>query len=107
MAATAQLVGTDGAIVLGTDFSLHGFGAIIGITAVDESKVDFVDGADNPITYSSIVSDKGSRHQAAISFAVREEGVVVFVVSQDGHVTVLENHGGVVRVETGLRADGV
>jgi hypothetical protein len=107
LAATARLAGTDGAIVLGTDFSLHGFGALIGKSDVDESNVDFIDGAGNPIRNASIVSDRGSRHQSAVSFIIREEGVVVFVVSQDGHVTVLENHGGVVRVETELRADGV
>ena len=107
LAATAQFAGTDGAIVLGIDFSLIGFGALIGKIAVDESRVDFIDGAGKPIRFSNIVQNKGSRHQAALSFAMREEGVVVFVVSQDGHVTVMENQGGVVRVETGLRADGV
>jgi hypothetical protein len=107
VAATAQLAGTEGAIVLGPDFSLHGFGAIIDKAAVDESSVKFIDGAGGTITYGSILANKGSRHQSALSFVMREEGAVVFVISQDGHVTVLENQGGVVRCERGLRAEGL
>jgi hypothetical protein len=105
--ATAQLAGTDGAIVLGTDFSLHGFGAIIDKAGADESKFKFIDGAGNPLTYTSILQNKGSRHQSALSFVMREEGAVVFIISQDGNVTALENQGGEVRVEKGLRADGL
>ena len=105
VAATAQLAGTDGAIVLGTDFSLHGFGAIIDKAVVDESKVKFIDSAGNSISYASILETKGSRHQSALSFVMREEGAVVFVVSQDGHVMVLENQGDIVRVERGFRTD--
>jgi hypothetical protein len=107
VAATAQLAGTDGAVVLGPDFSLLGFGAIIDKAAVDESSVKFIDGADGTITYGSILANKGSRHQSALSFVMREEGSAVFVISQDGHVTVLENQGGVVRCERGLRAEGL
>ena len=92
---------------MGTDFSLHGFGAIIDKATVDESTVAFIDGAGNSINYASILKNKGSRHQSALSFVMREEGSVVFVISQDGNVTVLENQRGVVRVERGLRADGL
>ncbi len=105
--ATAQLAGTDGAIVLGTDFSLHGFGAIIDKAAVDESKVTFTNEDGNPVCYDDILKNKGSRHQSALSFVMREEGTVVFVVSQDGHVTIFENQRNVVRIEIGYRADGV
>ncbi len=107
LAATAQLAGTDGAIVLGTDFSLHGFGAIINKVAVDESKVTFTDGAGYPVCYDDILKNKGTRHQSALSFVTHEEETVVFVVSQDGHVTIFENQHNVVRVERGYRADGV
>jgi hypothetical protein len=106
VAATAQLSGTDGAIVLGTDFSLHGFGAIIDKAAADETKIAFIDGSGNSVKYETILKNKGSRHQSALSFVIREEGAVVFVVSQDGNVTVFENQEGVVRVEMELRADG-
>jgi hypothetical protein len=107
VAATAQLAGTDGAIVLGTDFGLCGFGALIGTAATDEAKTKFIDGSGRIIEYASIVGNRGARHQSAVFLAMREKGVVVFVISQDGHVIVLENHGGFVRAETGLRADGV
>ena len=107
IAATAQLAGTDGAIVLGTDLSLHGFGALIDNVPVDEAGLGFIDGNDEIISRASIVKNKGVRHQSALSFVNREEGVVVFVVSQDGPITVLENRGGVVRCEKGLRAEGL
>lgn len=107
MAATAQLSGTDGAIVLGTDLSLHGFGAMIDNAPVDESQLTFIDGNGRTINHASLVENEGMRHQSALSFVKREEGVVVFVVSQDGPITVLENRGGVVRCEKGLRAEGL
>jgi hypothetical protein len=106
-AATAQLAGTDGAIVLGTDLSLHGFGAMIDNTPVDEVGLRFIDGNDETISRASIIENRGVRHQSALSFVMREEGVVVFVVSQDGPITVLENRRGVVRSEKGLRAEGL
>ncbi|MBD3671949.1 MAG: hypothetical protein HUJ26_00360 [Planctomycetaceae bacterium] len=104
---TAYLAGTDGAIVLGTDFRLHGFGAIIDKAAVDESSITFVDGNDDTIEYASILKNKGSRHQSSLSFAMRELDSFVFVVSQDGHVTAIAHTDGVVRVEGGLRSDGI
>ena len=107
IAATAHLAGTDGAIVMGTDFSLHGFGAMIDNALADKTKLRFVDGNDKNISHASIIENKGVRHQSALSFVMREEGVVVFVVSQDGQITALENQGGVVRCEKGLRADGL
>ena len=107
IAATAQLAGTDGAIVLGTDLSLHGFGTMIDNAPVDETRLRFIDGNDETISHASIIENKGMRHQSALSFVMREEGVVVFVVSQDGPITVLENRGGVVRCEKGLRAEGL
>jgi len=107
IAGAAQLAGTDGAIVVGTDLTLHGFGAMIGNAPVDETRLRFIDGNDESISHASIIQNKGVRHQSALSFVMREEGVVIFVVSQDGLITVLENRGGVIRCETGLRAEGL
>jgi hypothetical protein len=107
IAATAQLAATDGATVLGTDFSLHGFGAMIDNVPVDATGLTFVDGHDKIMSRASILHNQGMRHQAALSFVMREEGAVVFVVSQDGHIMVLENQGGMVRCERGLRAEGL
>ncbi len=107
IAATAQLAGIDGAIVLGTDLSLHGFGAMIDNAPVDEAGLRFIDGNDETISHAGIVEHKGVRHQSALSFVMRDAGVVIFVVSQDGPITVLENRGGVVRCEKGLRAEGL
>jgi hypothetical protein len=107
IAAMAQLAAIDGATVLGTDLSLHGFGAMIDNSPVDGTQLKFINGIDNIIHQTSITKNKGMRHQSALSFAMREEGVVIFVVSQDGPIMVLENQGGVVRCEKGLRAEGL
>jgi hypothetical protein len=107
MTATAQLAGTDGAMVLGTDLTLHGFGAMIDNAPVDDTGLSFINGQDETIRHASILENKGMRHQSALSFVKREEGAVVFVVSQDGPITVLENRRGVVRCEEGLRAEGL
>ncbi len=68
IAATVQLAGTDGAIILGTDFSLHGFGAMIVNAPMDSTKLRFIDGNDNIISHASIIENKGIRHQSALSF---------------------------------------
>jgi hypothetical protein len=107
IAATAQLAATDGAIVLGSDFSLHGFGAMIDNAPADETQLKFLDGNDGIISHRCVLENKGMRHQSALSFVMREEGAVVFVVSQDGPIMVLENQGGAVRCEKGLRAEGL
>lgn len=80
---------------------------MIGNAPVDETRLRFIDGNDESISHASIIQNKGVRHQSALSFVMREEDVVIFVVSQDGLITVLENRGGVIRCETGLRAEGL
>ena len=50
---------------------------------VDETGLKFVDGNDETISQASIVANRGTRHQSALSFVKREEGVVVFVCNSD------------------------
>jgi hypothetical protein len=107
IAATAQLAAVDGAIVLGTDLSLHGFGAMIDNSHLADRTLRFIDVDGKDVNWDYLVANKGMRHQSALSFVVRDEGVVVFVVSQDGPIMALANHEGVVRCEMGLRAEGL
>ncbi len=102
--ATAHLANTDGALVLGTDLRLAGFGAIIDKTNIEPSSFKFVDSEDNSIEFVSLLQNRGSRHQSALSFAMSEENAFVAVISQDGTVTVFQNEGKTIRVEKGLRA---
>ena len=86
--------GTDGAIVIGTDLKVKGFGAEILLDRAKRSKVYEVK---DPMRKTKEEGDSesfGMRHRSAMRLCGASNGLAVFVVSQDGRVTLVWNDNG-------------
>jgi hypothetical protein len=94
----------DGAIVMDYGCNVLAFNAIVSRDAKGGHPAILVDGIDRPLDAAEIGSNRGSRHQSALSFARRVPNSFAFVISQDGGVTAFHNRGdGICRWEGGLR----
>ncbi len=95
--------GTDGAIVLRTDLSVEGFGAEIVLDKVKPAKAFEVD---NPMQSNGLreldTEQMGMRHRSAIRLCGAEPNLVVFVVSQDGGVSLVWSSNGDVHFKSGI-----
>jgi hypothetical protein len=81
------LTGIDGAILLNRDLALMAFGVILpvgGPTAVAQA-------VDAEGLHGRLVDmgSRGTRHRASVTYAAQHPGSVVFVASEDGHVSCL------------------
>lgn len=89
-----NLAGTDGAIVLGTDLKVKGFGTEILLDKAKRSKVYMVR---DPLGEAKEEGDSesfGMRHRSAMRLCGTTSGLAVFVVSQDGGVSLVWNDKG-------------
>jgi hypothetical protein len=99
-----HLAGMDGAIALDYECKIVAFNAIVAKTNDDPSTCQFVDQRNIGISYDDAVRNKGSRHQAAVSFAMRVPNSFAFVISQDGSVSAFHRNGkNIVSCEQGMR----
>lgn len=81
------LSGIDGAVVLNRDLALLAFGVILPVgqpTAVAEA-LD----TDGQQHRSIDLASRGTRHRASATYAAEHPGSLVFVASEDGHVSCL------------------
>ena len=89
-AFVGSLAGTDGAIVLRTDLVVVGFGTEIVIDKVDRPEAFEVD---HPMQKEDLpvfdTEQRGMRHRSAIRLCGTESNLAVFVVSQDGGVSLV------------------
>jgi DNA integrity scanning protein DisA with diadenylate cyclase activity len=81
------LTAIDGAVVLSRSLALIAFGAIlhVGRSAVIREAIDAEGTRHRTIDFGS----RGTRHRAAATYAADHPGAVVFVASEDGHVSCL------------------
>lgn len=97
------LAGTDGAIVLKTDLTVEGFGTEIVLDKVKPAKAYEVD---NPLEREGWreldTEQMGMRHRSAIRLCGAEPHLAVFVVSQDGGVSLIWNKDGDVCFQSGI-----
>jgi len=89
-----NLAGTDGAIVLGTDLKVRGFGAEILLDKAKRSKVSVVKDSLKRTKEEGDSESFGMRHRSAMRLCGATAGLAVFVVSQDGGVSLLWNDNG-------------
>lgn len=102
-----NLAGTDGAIVLGTDLKLKGFGTEILLDNAKRSKVYTVkDGLGGPKEEGDSESF-GMRHRSAMRLCGATNGLAVFVVSQDGGVSLVWNDKGDSCYKSGIQTTNV
>jgi hypothetical protein len=101
--AVANFAGLDGAIVLTFGCNVGAFNAIID-RQTKPGSVKLVDPEGNAIDYRQAFSHRGSRHQSGLLYAQSVPDSFVFVISQDGSVSVFHNpNDGTVTCEFGLR----
>lgn len=89
-----NLAGTDGAIVLGTDLKVRGFGAEILLDKVKSSKVYMVKSPLENTKEEGHSESFGMRHRSAMRLCGTAIGLAVFVISQDGGVSLIWNDNG-------------
>jgi hypothetical protein len=100
----AHLAGMDGAIVMDYACNVVAFNAIIARSADNTSQAVLVDQMSRPLSAAEVGRNQGSRHQSAMSYAMRVPHSFAFVISQDGSVSAFHNRAdGTVRYEWGLR----
>ncbi len=98
-----RLSGTDGALILRTDLSVEGFGAEILLDKAMPVKVYEVK---EPLEKQESERDSeqfGMRHRSAMRLCAAVSDLVIFVISQDGGVSLVWNDGGEVCFRTGIR----
>ena len=98
-----NLSGTDGATVIGTDLSVLGFGAEILLDKAPGSKIYSVT---DPLRETKKEGNSemfGMRHRSAMRLCAATEGLSVFVVSQDGGVSLVWNEEGESCYMAGIR----
>jgi hypothetical protein len=86
---TARLSGVDGALVIGSDLRLLGFGAEIVVDAsVPVSAFEVLGSPHKPKDWRAIDGDRfGMRHRSALRAVTVADRTTAFVVSQDGAVS--------------------
>lgn len=83
--AYSRLMNVDGAVVLGPDLAVRGFGAVIAAGEEPEVQQAHDVWGQNTTPYS--MATKGTRHRSAARLAKARTDALVFVVSQDGPVS--------------------
>lgn len=102
-----NLAGTDGAIVLGTDLKLKGFGTEILLDNAKRSKVYTVKDALGGPKEEGDSESFGMRHRSAMRLCGAITGLAVFVVSQDGGVSLVWNDKGDSCYKSGIQTTNV
>ena len=95
--------GTDGAIVIGTDLKIKGFGAEIILDNARCSKVYAVRGPVGKTREEGDSESFGMRHRSAMRLCGGSPGVAVFVISQDGGVSLVWNEKGDCCYKSGIQ----
>jgi len=98
-----KLSGTDGALVLTSDFSLLGFGAEIRFEKVfTDVKVFKVKHSMDEALEELDSEQFGMRHRSAIKLCLQCDNIIVFVVSQDGEISLIWKKEGKVYVKSSI-----
>lgn len=103
----ASLANVDGSVVLTKKLCLVGFGAevIAQSPALQQIRL-----ADDPVSSSGNmrpITDYGTRHRSAVRFCSSHEGVLAFIVSQDGDTRVVRRVGADVVLWSGIIEESV
>ncbi len=89
--AVAHLSAADGCVVLSNTFHLLGFGGSILVSEEEckKSKTKVRISKDDPCDICEFLSSVGGqRHQSAARLTIKHSRVIVFVISQDGELSV-------------------
>lgn len=98
----ASLANVDGSVVITKKLCLLGFGAEVIAPSPTLHQIKI---ANDPLGSSSSIcpiTDYGTRHRSAIRFCSSHEGVLAFIVSQDGAIRVVKRVGADVMLWSGI-----
>lgn len=93
VSSIAHLAGMDGAIVMDHSCKVVAFNAIISKKPGTGREAKLVDSIGREVDESEVIASRGSRHQAAFSYAKRVANSFAFVISQDGRISAFHNQG--------------
>lgn len=102
-----NLAAADGAVTLHTDLTVAGFGTEILLDRVRHAPVFEIS---NPFRGDRSAYDaeqRGTRHRSAMRLCDAAPDLCVFVVSQDGGVSLVWNDNGEVCIKSGIQTTGV
>jgi hypothetical protein len=100
-----KLSGADGALVLTSDLSLLGFGAEIRLEKISADVKVYKVKQPMDETHEELDSEQfGMRHRSAIKLCFQCDDIIVFVVSQDGGISLVWNNKGKVYLKFGIKA---
>lgn len=102
VAQACNLIGgmasTDGAVIMGADLTVEGFGAEIVLDKAGPAKaIKVTNLIDDDQSEEFESESKGMRHRSAIRLCAADPNLCVFVVSQDGGASLIWNREGVVK----------
>ncbi len=111
LAETCTFVGdfaaTDGALIMRTDLTVEGFGSEILLERVRRSRVYEVKDTFRRDRQLFDSEQHGTRHRSALRLCAACPDLVIFVVSQDGGVSLIWNDKGDACIKTGIRTTSV
>lgn len=85
----SNLAETDGAVIMRTDLKIEGFGIEILLDKVDQSKVYLIKDILKKKKEEYNTEQRGTRHRSAMRLCSTFSDIVIFVVSQDGGVSIV------------------
>lgn len=85
--SVAALSGIDGCLILNPNMEVVEMGAVVE-SAIEDAKAIRIVNAKNECISDDFYRHRGTRHRAAINLCARNEGAIVFLVSQDGDIRV-------------------
>lgn len=87
------LTALDGAVVIGTDFSVYGYSGKLPMPNTEQvyqiQKMDLLLGFENQTTLCNLKDFHGTRHQSAAFYVHENRSAIAIVASQDDRLTIL------------------
>jgi len=102
-----DLSGTDGAIALRTDLSIDGFGTEILLDKARRAKVYKVSDPASKVREKLDSEQFGMRHRSAMRLCSVVRDLAIFVISQDGGVSLVWNDNGDTCFKSGLKTTNI
>lgn len=98
----ASLANIDGSVVLTTKLCLLGFGAEVIAQSPTLQQIKLANDSISSSGNFCPITDYGTRHRSALRFCSSHEGVLAFIVSQDGAIRVVKRVGADVVLWSGI-----
>ncbi|HWQ12617.1 MAG TPA: hypothetical protein VNL77_07455 [Roseiflexaceae bacterium] len=106
-AFVGNLAAADGALLLRSDLAVEGFGTEILLDRVQQAPVYEIHNPFRGARNAYDAEQRGTRHRSAMRLCAAVPDLCVFVISQDGGVSLIWNDNGEVCIKSGIQTTGV